>query len=128
FREAADDRVDQNTIIIRVQPDEGISIKFAAKAPGPAVDLRTVNMDFLYGESFGVEPPEAYERLLLDAMLGDHTLFTRSDEVEVAWSLLTPVLDAWEQTGGDGMTIYEAGTWGPVAADELIERDGRRWR
>ncbi|MBI2761902.1 MAG: glucose-6-phosphate dehydrogenase [Chloroflexi bacterium] len=128
FREDGEGRMDPNTIIIRIQPDEGISIKFAAKAPGPAMDLRTVNMDFLYGESFGVAPPEAYERLLLDAMLGDHTLFARSDEVEVAWSILTPLLQEWTHMKGDGMAIYEAGTWGPAAADALIERDGRRWR
>jgi glucose-6-phosphate 1-dehydrogenase len=128
FRDAPEDGMDQNTIIIRIQPDEGTSVKFTAKAPGPSMDLRTVNMDFLYGESFGAEPPEAYERLLLDAMLGDHTLFTRSDEVEVAWSLLTPVLNEWQEMGGDGMSIYEAGTWGPSSADALIERDGRRWR
>ncbi len=119
---------DPNMIIIRVQPDEGISLKFAAKAPGPAMDLRAVNMDFLYGAAFGTSPPEAYERLLLDAMLGDHTLFTRSDEVEVAWSLLTPVLEYWNRTGSDDIAIYEAGTWGPRVANELLERDGRRWR
>lgn len=132
FRDAAGalagDRHDPNTIIIRIQPDEGISLKFAAKTPGPAMDLRTVTMDFLYGASFGVAPPEAYERLLLDAMLGESTLFTRRDEVETAWSLLTPVLDTWRGSGGDGMGIYEAGTWGPPAAESLIERDGRRWR
>ena len=127
FRDGGSDRVDPNTIILRIQPDEGISLKFAAKAPGPAMSLRGVHMDFLYGASFGISPPEAYERLLLDAMLGDHTLFTRSDEVESAWALLTPVLEAWERSDED-VTIYEAGTWGPREADELMERDGRRWR
>jgi glucose-6-phosphate 1-dehydrogenase len=128
FRDGGSDHVEPNSIILRIQPDEGISLKFAAKAPGPAMDLRTVNMDFLYGASFGVAPPDAYERLLLDAMLGDHTLFTRSDEVETAWALLTPILDAWERSDGSDVAIYEAGTWGPRVADQLIERDGRRWR
>ncbi len=116
-----------NTIVLRIQPDEGIALKFEAKVPGPAMDLDSVNMNFFYGSSFGAEPPEAYERLLLDAMLGDHTLFTRSDEVEGSWSLFTPVLDAWQQSG-DSMGIYEAGTWGPREADDLMERDGRSWR
>ncbi len=127
-RNGRGDPHDPNTIILRIQPDEGISLKFAAKAPSPAMDLRTVNMDFLYGHAFGEQPPEAYERLLLDAMLGDHTLFTRSDEVEGAWTLLTPVLRAWDALGNEDMNIYEAGTWGPRAADELIQRDGNRWR
>ncbi len=129
FRDHSDssDRVEPNTIILRIQPDEGISLKFAAKAPGPAMDLRSVTMDFLYSASFGITPPDAYERLLLDAMLGDHTLFTRSDEVEVAWSLLEPILEAWDRDD-EGMAIYEAGTWGPPAADELMARDHRRWR
>jgi glucose-6-phosphate 1-dehydrogenase len=127
FRDGSD-HIEPNVIIMRIQPDEGISLRFAAKAPGPAVKLRHVDMEFLYGESFGVSPPEAYERLLLDAMLGDHTLFTRSDEVEVAWALLTPVLEAWDRAGGAGIGIYEAGTWGPHAADDLMQREGRRWR
>jgi glucose-6-phosphate 1-dehydrogenase len=128
FRDGASERLEPNTIIIRIQPDEGIALKFGAKAPGPAMALQTVQMDFLYGEAFGASPPEAYERLLLDAMLGDHTLFTRKDEVEAAWALLTPVLQAWDRMGGDGIGIYEAGTWGPPAADDLMETDGKRWR
>ena len=128
FPNTGDGAVEPNTIVLRIQPDEGISLKFATKAPGPTMDVNSVDMDFLYGESFGAAPPEAYERLLLDAMLGDHTLFTRSDEVEVAWSLLTPVLDTWEQLGQHGMQIYEAGTWGPVAAFELLWKEGKEWR
>ena len=128
FHDGVSDAQDPNTIILRIQPDEGISLKFAAKAPGPAMSLRTVYMDFLYGSSFGRRTPEAYERLLLDAMLGDHTLFTRSDEVEAAWGLLTPVLETWDRDGGENVAIYEAGTWGPRVADDLIARDGRRWR
>jgi glucose-6-phosphate 1-dehydrogenase len=128
FRDDTGEVLEPNTIIIRVQPDEGIELKFGAKAPGPAMDLRTVQMDFTYGEAFGSEPPEAYERLLLDAMLGDHTLFTRKDEVEAAWALLSPILETWQNYAGDGMAIYEAGTWGPPAADALMAADGRKWR
>ncbi len=120
--------LEPNVIILRIQPDEGISLTFEAKTPGPSMNLREVHMDFLYGAQFGVSPPEAYERLLLDAMLGDHTLFTRSDEVEAAWSILKPVMDAWAHEDAEDIAIYEAGTWGPREADRLIEGDGRRWR
>jgi glucose-6-phosphate 1-dehydrogenase len=89
--------------------------------------IRWVNMDFRYGSSFGAKPPEAYERLLLDCMLGDSTLYARRDMVERGWELVTPVLEAWKQPGSD-LPNYAAGTWGPKAAFELIERDGRRWR
>jgi glucose-6-phosphate 1-dehydrogenase len=89
--------------------------------------LRTVNMDFLYGSSFGVEPPEAYERLLLDAMLGDSTLFTRIDETELAWTLVDTIVHDWQVTGAP-LPQYEPGTWGPKESDSLIERDGRTWR
>ncbi len=116
-----------NVLTMRIQPDEGIALRFAAKVPGPTTHLRTVRMDFFYGASFGEAGPDAYERLLLDAMLGDPTLFARRDEVEAAWSLMQPILDAW----GNGISPvqpYDAGTWGPEAADALLERDGRQWR
>jgi glucose-6-phosphate 1-dehydrogenase len=90
------------------------------------MDVRPVNMDFRYGTSFGIEPPEAYERLLLDAMIGDSTLFTRWDSVEAAWEVLTPVLEAWE-AGASPLHYYEAGTWGPDEARTLVEQDGREW-
>ena len=117
-----------NLLALRIQPDEGILLRFAAKMPGLDVDLRAVNMDFAYGSAFGVESPDAYETLILDALLGDGSLFTRSDEVEQAWGIVTPILDAWIDSPGPEFPDYAAGTWGPGAADALIERDGRRWR
>ncbi|CAA9580542.1 MAG: Glucose-6-phosphate 1-dehydrogenase [uncultured Thermomicrobiales bacterium] len=117
-----------NVISLRIQPDEGIALRFAAKVPGARTQLRTVRMDFLYGAAFGEAGPDAYERLLLDAMLGDPTLFTRRDEVEAAWSIVQPVLDAWAEPGAAGPAPYDAGTWGPDVADAMIARDGRAWR
>ena len=116
-----------NVLAIRIQPDEGISLKFDSKIPGPTVRTAPVTMEFRYATSFGAEPPEAYERLLLETMLGDSTLFARRDEVETAWAWLDPLLKCW---GDDPRppSFYAAGTWGPEAADALIERDGRRWR
>ncbi len=116
-----------NVLSMRIQPNEGISLLFSAKVPGQEMRLRSVNMDFLYGSSFGVEPPEAYERLLLDAMLGDSTLFTRIDETELAWTLVDTIVRAWAKTSAP-IASYEPGTWGPKESDALIERDGRTWR
>jgi len=96
--------------------------------PGTQMRVRPVVMDFRYGSSFGVEPPDAYERLLLDALLGDSTLFTRADEVEEAWRFFTPILEAWEAAGKDGMHNYEAGTWGPDDAQRLTDQDDKQWR
>jgi glucose-6-phosphate 1-dehydrogenase len=127
FKNAAEGPLEPNTLILRIQPDEGISLKFEAKLPGQAIHIRPVNMDFQYGTSFGKKSPEAYERLLLDAMLGDSTLFARGDMVEVSWQLVMPILKAWQQTTPQ-FPNYEAGTWGPKEADELIQKDGRRWR
>jgi glucose-6-phosphate 1-dehydrogenase len=121
------DGLEPNMLALRIQPDEGITLRFAAKLPGPAMRVRPVSMDFRYGTSFGVEPPEAYERLLLDAMLGDSTLFTRWDAVEVAWGFVTQILEGWA-AGRPQIETYDAGSWGPDAADRLIEADGRRWR
>ncbi|MGH2427428.1 MAG: glucose-6-phosphate dehydrogenase [Candidatus Limnocylindria bacterium] len=128
FARAGVPQVDPNVLAIRVQPDEGILIRFGAKVPGQGLQIRTVNMDFRYGSSFAVDSPEAYETLLLDAMIGDSSLFTRDDEVERAWEILQPILDAWVSGEGGPLHPYEAGTWGPTAADELIERDARAWR
>jgi glucose-6-phosphate 1-dehydrogenase len=125
FRNTAD-MLEPNLLVIRIQPDEGITLKFGAKVPAPGMRLRSVNMDFLYGASFLAQSPEAYERLLLDVMRGEQTLFTRRDETEAAWSLLTGVLAAWE-TAPD-IPLYPAGSWGPDQADQLMARDGRRWR
>jgi glucose-6-phosphate 1-dehydrogenase len=123
----ADSPLQPNVLVIRIQPNEGISLRFAAKLPGQALRIRSVNMDFRYGSSFGVKPPEAYERLLLDCMLGDSTLYARRDMVERGWEIVTPILEAWKKPAPD-FPNYEAGSWGPKAAFELIERDSRKWR
>jgi glucose-6-phosphate 1-dehydrogenase len=117
-----------NVLVIRIQPDEGISLRFSAKAPGPAVQIQPVKMEFSYGAAFGQEPPEAYERLLLDAMLGDSTLFTRRDEVEAAWAVVDPIRAGWELEKAHELPTYAAGTWGPEEADAFIRADGREWR
>jgi len=119
--------LEPNVLVIRIQPNEGITLRFGAKLPGQAMRIRWVNMDFRYGSSFGVKPPEAYERLLLDCMLGDSTLYARRDMVERGWEIVTPVLEAWKKPALD-FPNYEAGSWGPPAALELIEREGRQWR
>ena len=116
-----------NVLAMRIQPDEGISLRFDSKVPGPSVRTAPVTMEFRYATSFGSEPPEAYERLLLETMLGDSTLFARRDEVETAWAWLDPLLKAWADDAR-GPRPYAAGAWGPPEADELIERDGRKWR
>ncbi|MEG5045848.1 glucose-6-phosphate dehydrogenase [Microcoleus sp. B4-C1] len=118
-----------NVLTMRVHPNEGISLRFEAKMPGPDLRTRTVDMDFSYGSSFGVTSSDAYDRLLIDCMLGDQTLFTRSDEVEEAWRVVTPALMAWESSNDqDLVPKYEAGTWEPAEAELLINRDGRKWR
>ncbi len=117
-----------DVLAVRIQPDEGISLQFNAKVPGPQMYQRPVLMDFRYGTSFGVPPAEAYQRLLLDVMLGDGTLFTRRDEVEAAWKILDPILDAWAAQPAEDFPNYEAGTWGPAAADRLLDSPIRRWR
>jgi glucose-6-phosphate 1-dehydrogenase len=114
-----------NVLRLNVQPDEGVALLLQAKQPGPRLCMGPLTMNFTYREVFGQEPPEAYERLLLDCMLGDQTLFVRHDEMEIAWSLMTPVLEAWEAEGEP--EPYAAGTWGPAGADKLIEEDGREW-
>jgi glucose-6-phosphate 1-dehydrogenase len=116
-----------NALVLRIQPDEGITLRFGAKVPGQAFRVRSVSMDFSYGAAFLEETPEAYERLLLDAMVGDPTLFIRSDEVEQAWRIVEPLLEAW-QDDDVPLAQYPAGAWGPVEADRLLARDGRQWR
>jgi len=127
FRDAAVDP-EPNVLAIRIQPDEGILLRFGSKVPGLGLDIRTVTMDFTYGSAFSVDSPDAYETLILDAMLGDASLFTRADEVESAWSIATPIVDSWLDGPAPEFPNYPAGTWGPEAAEELIERDGRHWR
>ena len=120
-------RTQPNVLAIRIQPDEGISLKFDSKLPGPNVRTAPVTMEFRYATSFGAEPPEAYERLLLETMIGDATLFARRDEIETAWGWLDPLLKHWADDPRPP-SFYSAGTWGPEAADALIERGGRKWR
>ncbi len=115
-----------NALILRIQPDEGIALRFATKVPGQAIAMRDVAMDFRYGTAFGHETPEAYERLLLDTMRGDATLFTRHDEVEAQWAFVDPILAAW-QSNKVPLGRYEAGSWGPTEAHALIERAGLKW-
>jgi glucose-6-phosphate 1-dehydrogenase len=117
-----------NLLVLRIQPNEGASLAFEAKIPGSRRRLQEVRMDFRYGTAFAVPPPEAYERLLLDVMLGDPTLFTRTDEVDSAWRFITAILDAWQRPDAPPPVTYEAGTWGPPEADALLEPDGTRWR
>jgi len=116
-----------NVLVLQIQPEEGISLSFQAKSPGSKICISTLNMNFSYQSVFGVHMPEAYQRLLLDCMVGDQTLFTRQDDVEVTWRLLTPILQAWERD--DSMPYeYPAGVESFPAADNLIESDGRKWR
>ncbi len=128
FRKTGMAQQDPNTLILRIQPDEGIALKFGAKQPGTTMKIDAVTMNFDYSEFFGTSQPEAYERLVMDALSGDSTLFARRDEVEAAWELVTPVLDAWRDNPPTDHPNYEAGTWGPEAAVALLARDGRRWR
>jgi glucose-6-phosphate 1-dehydrogenase len=121
-------QVEPNLLTLRIQPDESISLRFGAKLPGPVVQVRPVTMDFDYATAFGAPPPEAYELLLLDCMLGDASLFARRDTVEASWALVTPILDAWAAAPRPNFPNYAAGTWGPAEADEFIARDGRAWR
>ena len=119
--------LEPDALVLRIQPDEGITLRFGAKVPGQAFRVRSVSMDFFYGAAFLEDPPDAYERLLLDAMIGDATLFIRTDEVEQAWRIVDPILQAWSD-GDAPLAKYESGTWGPSEADQLLEADGRRWR
>ncbi len=123
-----------NVLALNVQPEEGMSLQIQAKLPGPKLCMSALTMHFSYREAFGGEMRDAYERLLLDCMLGDQTLFTRSDNIEIAWALLTPVLQAWEEAGEEGnkhvgpLCFYEAGSWGPEEADKMLAEERRKWR
>jgi len=125
---ASDDKIEQNVITMRIQPDEGISLRFGAKVPGPTTNVAQVDMHFSYAEAFGKSSANGYERLLLDAMLGDGTLFAHRDGVEATWALFTPILEAWAKDPNVDFPNYPAGSWGPEASDKLIEADGRSWR
>jgi glucose-6-phosphate 1-dehydrogenase len=127
FAEIAGEGLRPNVLIVHIQPNEGVSLEIGAKVPGHGMKIRTVHMDFLYGGAFRTGLPEAYERLILDAMLGDATLFTRSDEIEEQWGLVDAVVAAWRRDR-PVFPNYGAGTWGPKEANDLLERDGRAWR
>ncbi len=121
-------KTEHNVLVIRIQPDEGISLRMNCKVPGPSSPIQPVKMDFRYSSYFGLTPPEAYERLIYDCMLGDGTLFARGDEVLTSWKWITPVLDRWHESAPSDFPNYPSGTWGPQAADEMLARDGREWR
>jgi glucose-6-phosphate 1-dehydrogenase len=128
FTRVSPTSISPNLLIVNIQPDEGISVRFEAKLPASRMQLAPVMMNFRYGSAFGRPVPEAYETLLLDAMLGDPTLFARHDFVENSWALITPVHEAWEASGAKEIPTYEAGEWGPPEADQLIAASGNRWR
>ena len=128
FRETTVEHMMPNQLVLHIQPEEGISLQFAAKVPGPVMRLGTVDMNFEYQEYFGKQPSTGYERLLHDCMIGDQTLFQRADMVEAGWSVVEPVIELWKALPPRNFPNYPAGTWGPKEADELLERDGRRWR
>ena len=128
FRNTAVKNIETNRLVIHIQPDEGISLSFGAKVPGAVMRLGLVNMDFDYKSYFGMEHGTGYERLLRDCMAGDATLFQRSDMVEAGWKVIQPILDVWHAIPPRGFPNYPAGSWGPIEAEELLERDGREWR
>ena len=126
FSKGSKDTVGPNVLTIRTAPEEGVTLRLASKIPGMTTNTRWVNMDFDYGEAFGIPSPTAYQRLLHDCILGDATLYSRADAIETAWKICQPILDRWEQNTEE-IPKYEAGTWGPLVADQLIESDGRHW-
>ena len=126
FSETSTEELTQNALVFRIQPDEGMTMRFGAKVPGTAMEIRDVNMDFAYGGSFTEASAEAYERLILDVLLGDPPLFPRHEEVELSWQILDPILKHWSAKGAP--EPYEAGTWGPTSAEKMLRRDGRSWR
>ncbi len=128
FRETSVEHLSRNWLVLRIQPDEGISLSFQAKVPGPVVRLGSVNMDFAYTAYFGATPSTGYERLLYDCMVNDPTLFHRADMVEAGWSAVTPILDIWKALPPRNFPNYAAGAWGPKESDDLLERDGKAWR
>jgi len=127
FSYAAAEQLEPNVLVLRIQPNEGIALRFGAKVPSTRTQIRTVNMDFDYDTAFATAPAEAYETLLVDALRGDATNFIRIDAVTDAWRVVDPVIHAWQNEGG-APHLYPSGSWGPDAADDLLARDGRRWR
>ena len=128
FRDSSVDHLDPNWLLLRLQPDEGISLRFGAKVPGAVMRLGNVDMDFNYKDYFGSKPQTGYERLLYECMLGDATLFQRADMVEASWDVVAPVLAAWSATEPDCFPNYAAGSWGPVKAENLLAQSGHNWQ
>jgi glucose-6-phosphate 1-dehydrogenase len=128
FKSCAVEDVSPNVLVNRIQPDEGVSLTFEVKPPGPDLCVSPLSLDFKYEQAFGNSPPEAYETLLEDCIEGDSTLFTRHDWVELAWSLMDPFIQTWQISKPRDFPNYEAGSWGPKEADDFLQRDGRRWR
>jgi glucose-6-phosphate 1-dehydrogenase len=128
FRQTATEHLAPNLLIIRIQPDEGISLRFDAKIPGPAVRVGMVDMEFQYSKYFGNAPSTGYETLLYDCLVGDATLFQRADNVEAGWGVVEPILEVWKGLPPKGVPLYQAGSWGPAEADDLLAREGRHWR
>ncbi len=128
FRDTPIEKLTTNRIVIHIQPDEGITLHFGAKIPGPIVNMGAVDMDFNYLDHFGEQVSTGYERLLFDCMIGDATLFQRADMVEAGWSIVDPILDVWKALPARAFPNYPAGTWGPTDADHLLETDGRAWK
>ena len=126
FHQTDTEELGQNAFVVRIQPDEGVTMRFGSKVPGTQMEVRDVNMDFAYGDSFTESSPEAYERLILDVLLGDPPLFPRHEEVELGWEILDPILDHWASLGQP--EPYESGTWGPRSSHDMMARDGRVWR
>lgn len=126
FEQTATEELGKNALVIRVQPDEGVTLRFGSKVPGTAMEVRDVTMDFGYGHAFTESSPEAYERLILDVLLGDPPLFPRHEEVELSWRILDPVIEHWARSGPP--ETYASGSWGPASAFEMMARDGREWR
>ena len=127
FSQSDTEELGSNALVIRVQPDEGVTIRFGSKVPGPIMEVRDVNMDFSYGQSFTEASPEAYERLILDVLLGEPSLFPQDEEVELSWEILDPIEKYWSRSSSQPEP-YVSGTWGPASADAMMARDGRTWR
>ena len=128
FRDTPVERLTPNDLILQIQPEEGVILRFSTKIPGPSVRMGGVEMTFNYGDHFKAAPSTGYETLIYDCMQGDATLFQRADTIEAGWRLVQPLLDAWSKASNGAPPRYPAGSAGPVQADELLRRDGRRWR
>jgi glucose-6-phosphate 1-dehydrogenase len=128
FRDTPVENLETNRLVLHIQPEEGLSLRFGAKIPGPIMHMGPVEMKFNYEDYFGRTPSTGYERLIYDGMIGDATLFQRADMVEAGWSVITPILDVWKALPPRSFPNYAAGSWGPREADDLLARDGRHWR